>query len=61
MKGELMRTRHIKCERCGHDVGLYDPLTNQCEHCGALYNYFGQLLEDGVDDINHPCHDGKLF
>lgn len=51
----------IKCERCGHNVELYDALTNQCEHCGALYNGFGERLQDGVDDINHPCHDGKLF
>ena len=51
----------IKCERCGCDVELADSLTNECEKCGALYNGFGQRLRDGVDDINHPFHDGKVF
>ncbi len=53
--------RTIKCERCKHDVVLTDALTNECPRCGALYNGFGQRLQDGVDDINHPCHDGKLY
>ena len=51
----------IKCECCGCDVELADSLTNECEKCGALYNGFGQRLRDGVDDINHPFHDGKAF
>lgn len=51
----------IKCERCGAQVEIYDALWNDCDKCGALYNGFGQLLEDGCDDINHPCHDGKLY
>lgn len=57
----LKNPRTIKCERCGEEVWITDPLTNQCDKCGALYNAFGQRLEDGVDDINHPCHDGKAF
>lgn len=56
---KILRT--IKCERCGHELWLMDSLTNECEHCHALYNGFGQRLEDGVDDINHPFHDGKVF
>ena len=60
-----MRMRYpytiIKCERCGHELELADSLTNECEHCGALYNGFGQRLEDGVNDLNHPFHDGKAF
>lgn len=51
----------IKCERCGEDVELSDALTNNCPHCGSLYNGFGQKLEDGVDNISHPFHDGKIF
>ena len=51
----------IKCECCGKEVQLSDSLTNICENCGALYNGFGQKLEDGVDSINHPLHDGKIF
>lgn len=31
------------CE-CGHEVVLYDALTNECEHCGRLYNMCGQEL-----------------
>lgn len=51
----------IKCEECGHEVWIDDALTNECLWCHALYNGFGQRLKDNVDDINHPCHDGKIF
>ena len=49
----------IKCERCGCDVELYDSLTNQCEHCGAYYNGFGQRLRDDIEDSEFA--DGKVF
>ena len=51
----------IKCECCGAELWIDDALWNTCDKCGALYNGFGQKLEDGCDDINHPCHDGKVF
>ena len=51
----------IKCERCGAELWITDALTNECDQCGALYNGFGQRLRDGVDRLDHPCHDGKLF
>jgi len=50
-----------KCECCGEEFWIMDALTNECPKCGALYNGFGQKLEDGVDRLDHPCHDGKLF
>ena len=49
----------IKCERCGNKVWLIDSLTNQCEHCGAYYNGFGQRLRDDVEE--YPYRDGKVF
>jgi hypothetical protein len=33
-----------RCSSCGRAVELFDPLTNACEGCGALYNGFGQEL-----------------
>lgn len=56
-----MEVRRIKCECCNHEIDLSHPLTNECPHCGALYNYYGDKLEDGVDRLDHPCHDGKNF
>ncbi|WP_287568845.1 hypothetical protein [Thermosipho sp. (in: thermotogales)] len=32
------------CDSCGAEVILEDSLTNECEVCGALYNFFGQRL-----------------
>ena len=49
----------IKCERCGQDVELWDSLTNQCEHCGAYYNGFGQRLLDDIEDSQFK--DGKVY
>lgn len=51
----------INCECCGKELWITDPLTNECDNCGALYNGFGQRLKDGVDRLDHPCHDGKIF
>lgn len=51
----------IKCEKCGAELWIEDALTNECDNCGSLYNGFGQKLKDGVDRLDHPCHDGKLF
>ena len=50
-----------KCECCGEEFYLTNALTNECPECGALYNLFGQRLQDGVDRLDHPCHDGKIF
>jgi len=33
----------LKCS-CGQTVYLDDPLTNECNHCGKLYNGCGQEL-----------------
>lgn len=44
-----------ECE-CGNTVALEDPLTNECEQCGRLYNMVGQELsprstwEENYDD-----------
>jgi hypothetical protein len=32
------------CDSCERRVELSDPMTNECEHCGALYNGSGQGL-----------------
>lgn len=50
----------VVCEQCGKRVWLLNSLTNPCE-CGALYNLFGQRLEDTVEDPSSPYHDGKIF
>ena len=34
----------IKKCNCGRSVKLDDPMTNQCDRCGAFYNGFGQRL-----------------
>lgn len=34
----------IKCDTCGREVVLYDPVTSACDHCGQLYNGGGQRL-----------------
>ena len=56
-----MKIRYVQCCLCKEEVPLTHPLTNECPRCGALYNYYGDKLEDGVDRLNHPCHDGKNF
>lgn len=35
----------IKCD-CGNKVELGDPMTNECQQCGQLYNGSGQRLKD---------------
>jgi len=41
----------IKCDGCGQEIALCDPMTNECE-CGRFYNGGGQAL-------THPRHWGE--
>lgn len=43
------------CDKCGCEVVLNDPLTNECA-CGALYNAFGQSLAPR-DEWGDDCKD----
>lgn len=49
----------IECSSCGEPVYLDGYMTNECEHCGHLYNMSGQSLAPrsqwGWDTGEHPA------
>jgi len=58
--GGRMRMRTVARCKCGAEIHLVDPMDNECEACGRLYNMSGQEVNCRARDID-PMDAGECW
>ena len=46
-------TRTVARCKCGAEILLSDPMDNDCDECGRIYNMSGQQVRCHARDINY--------
>lgn len=46
-------TRTVARCKCGAEIRLIDPMDNDCEYCGRIYNMSGQEVRCHARDIDY--------
>jgi len=53
-------TRTVARCKCGEEILLLDPMDNDCERCGRIYNMSGQEVTCHARDID-PLDAGEVY